>query len=270
MTAYAQTNLQLFDQLHRAGYAADEVVRLRRAYDLARRLFVGLHLPSGKPFLDHAVGTASILASLAAPIEVVAAGLLHAAYSNGDFGTAGRGAAGAKRAKIARAVGAPVEERIARYDAMTWDSKSIPAIRAGLRGFDRLGREVLLVRLANELEHRLDLADLYAGKRSWLQRYGELYLDTMLEMARGLGFSCLAEELARAFAAAAAAAIPAEAESRSGQTRSYVAAPRSYRRRRWIALRRKLIDEISRLRIALGLRTRFRRFARRFHPETAS
>jgi (p)ppGpp synthase/HD superfamily hydrolase len=62
MHAYAQTNVQLFTQLRSEGYPETERELARDAYEFSIRLFTGLYLPSGKAFIDHLVGTASILA----------------------------------------------------------------------------------------------------------------------------------------------------------------------------------------------------------------
>ena len=67
---------------------------VRRTYEFAMLLFTGLFLPSGKGFIDHLVGTASNLASLHTRIEIVAAGLIHAAYLHGDFWRRGKGCVG--------------------------------------------------------------------------------------------------------------------------------------------------------------------------------
>src|SRR5215469_10044102 len=77
MTVYAQTNIQLYNQLAELGYTAEDARRVHRAYGLAMQLFTGSYRGSGRPFLSHLVGTASVLASVRAPIEVVTAGLLH-------------------------------------------------------------------------------------------------------------------------------------------------------------------------------------------------
>jgi hypothetical protein len=43
---YAQTNIQLFNQLHREGYSKAELNLIRNAYELARQLSTG-HLIVG-------------------------------------------------------------------------------------------------------------------------------------------------------------------------------------------------------------------------------
>lgn len=263
MRVHAQTNLQLFDELRREGYSDRDVARVRDAYELATRLFTGLVLPSGKLFIDHVVGTAGILASLRAPVEVVAAGLIHAAYFRGDFGTVGQTISNAKREEIQNSVGAEIEQYVARYDALEWSSKTIPAVHDGIDNLDRIGRYVVLIQLANEVEHRLDFADLYFDNAGWLRSYIEGNLPVMMDLAGRLGFPTLAAELAEAAGEALAGEIPLEARSRSLPRRTYLVAPSSYRKRRWIAVLQRCVAAVYRLRAAVGLRTRLRRLVRR-------
>jgi hypothetical protein len=64
MYPFAQTNLQLFHQLRNAGYDEADLVCIHQAYQLACQVFTGFFRGSGKPFIAHLVGTASILATL--------------------------------------------------------------------------------------------------------------------------------------------------------------------------------------------------------------
>ncbi|MGB5708108.1 MAG: hypothetical protein WBM41_14910 [Arenicellales bacterium] len=79
MIDVAQTNLQLYNRLQELDYSHQALGDLRDTYDLARELFSGLYRPSGKTFIAHLVGTASILAECRVSIEVIKAGLMHAA-----------------------------------------------------------------------------------------------------------------------------------------------------------------------------------------------
>jgi GT2 family glycosyltransferase len=64
------------------GYPQAEVRWLETACDLATLLFDGLYRPDGRPFLNHAIGTASALVRYDLQAPVVQAGLLHAAFSH--------------------------------------------------------------------------------------------------------------------------------------------------------------------------------------------
>ena len=155
----AQTNLRLYRQLHDGGYAPADLLWVRDGYELATALFAGQFRGSGKPFVAHLVGTASILAAVDAPPAVVVAGLVHAAYEQGDFGIA-RGRT--RRARVRAAIGDPAEALVWRYQTMPWtpaDVRRLQADPAALTGTDR---EVALMRLANELDDNLDFAMVHA------------------------------------------------------------------------------------------------------------
>src|SRR4051794_35545495 len=115
MHELAQTNLQLYNQLVARGWSASQLARTRRAYELMTDLFAGQLRPSGKTFLAHLVGTASALATAGARADLLDAGLLHAAYTHGDFGDGRRDAAVPKRAIVRAAIGATAEALVDEY-----------------------------------------------------------------------------------------------------------------------------------------------------------
>jgi (p)ppGpp synthase/HD superfamily hydrolase len=231
MHTYAQTNVQLFNQLRSDGYSKKERACLLNSYEFGMRIFTGLYLASGKPFIDHLVGTASILASLHAPVEVVAAGLLHAAYLHGDFGSIRKGVSKAKREQVRRAVGEQIEEYIARYDRLPLGLQKTAALHNRFDDLDTLDHTVLLMRLANQLEHHLDLGALYfpgEKEQQGHQRYMEAYGPLVVTMAERLGCSSLAAELRMALGRIAAVEPPLEPCVRCKDTSAYLIAPGSY------------------------------------------
>src|SRR5438067_10245267 len=119
-------------------------------------LFAGHFRPNHKPFLAHLVGTASILATHGADSTTVAAGLLHSAYSHGEFGDGSRGMTSAKRRTVRRAVGDPCESLIARYTSFRWQLSEIAALAAGADQLPALDRTVLFIRLTDVLEDHLE------------------------------------------------------------------------------------------------------------------
>ncbi len=201
MFSFAQTNLQLLYQLRCAGYTEDDLNFIAKAYGLATRLFTGYFRSSGKTFIAHLVGTASILVSVAAPIEVITAGLLHAAYEFGDFGDGVRGISKRKRQQVKRVVGEVIENYVAQYMTLRWDESTILEFSHHLEGLSKTESHVLLIRLANELEDHLDMGILYCGnvekRLHYLKNCGHL----MIEMATNLGFTTLAQELSQVFTA---------------------------------------------------------------------
>jgi (p)ppGpp synthase/HD superfamily hydrolase len=218
MFPYAQTNLQLYRQLTAEGYAAAEIGMVAGAHEVALRLFPGTYRGSGKPFLSHLVGTASVLASLRARTPVLVTGLLHAVYTHGEFGNGWRGMSEPKRAEIRRAVGGEIEDLIVRYTRLLWSSRTIPEIRARLDTMTPVERDVLLVRLANELEDHLDLGILYHGDAQRRREFMEANLPAAVEMAERLGFPALAKSLTEAIAEVAAARIAPGLQREHGET----------------------------------------------------
>jgi (p)ppGpp synthase/HD superfamily hydrolase len=196
---FPQTNLQLYAHLVDLGYSEQDLATVARSYELSMTLFPGTYRGSGKPFLAHLAGTAGIVATLRARAALVATGLLHAAYTHGEFGNGWRGVSDAKRARVRAAVGPEIEDLVARYTALRWAPATIPAIRARLDAMTALERDVLLIRLANELEDHLDLGILYLGDAPRRLRFMREDLPAAVEMARRLGHPGLAESLTAAF-----------------------------------------------------------------------
>src|SRR3989442_8242527 len=85
MHSFAQTNILLINQLRGDGYLPAEIGKVVTCYELAMRLFTGLFRASGKTFIAHLVGTASILGTLRASSSIVAAGLTLPPYSLGGL-----------------------------------------------------------------------------------------------------------------------------------------------------------------------------------------
>ena len=231
MHTYAQTNVQLFNQLRSEGYSEEERAFISDTYEFGIRIFTGLYLASGKPFIDHLVGTASILASLHAPVEVLAASLIHAAYLHGDFGSARKGVSKVKREQVRQVVGAQIEEYILRYDRLPLGLQRLAALQDHLDDFDAIDRAVLMIRLANELEHHLDLGALYfPGEKQQRghQRYMAVYGALLVSTAERLRFLSLAAEMRMAFGKVAAVEPPLEPCVRSKDTDAHLIVPASY------------------------------------------
>lgn len=241
---YAQTSLQLFNQMRRAGYTQDDLATVRRAYDLAMRLFTSEYRGSGKPLLAHLVGTASVLVSLRARTPLVAAAVLHAAYLFGEFGDGRRKSSPAKRDLVRQAVGTDVEELITRYDDLRWEPEHVPRIHARLKTMTPEEREVLLLRLANELEDHVDLGVLYCGNADGRRAAIRSWLGLSVDMARQLGQPVLAAELDRVFQEVLSDDLPAVL--RQPHKYTHRVPPASHMLKPRLALRR-FLDEHPRL-----------------------
>lgn len=230
MYRYAQTNLQLYNQLRFEGYSDDDLKLIAQAYQLTLYLFTGQFRSSGKTFIAHLVGTASILASFHVSSKIVAAGLLHAVYSQGDFGGwSKQGISKMKQEKVRQGVGQDVEEYVARYTALIWNTKQIFEIYNRLKQLDAIDQDVLLIRLANELEEYLDLGLRYCGE-SRHQLYQEHDTQLVVQMARQLGYSALGNEIAHTLQETVSTTIPRELCNPTGQNSSSLVLPNSCQR----------------------------------------
>jgi uncharacterized protein DUF6817 len=193
VTRVAQTNVALYRQMHRAGYERDALLLVRDAYELATELFTGRYRPSGKPFVCHLVGTASVLASLEATPEVAAAGMLHAAYDTNQH----TGTVTANRQRVGDALGPVVEHQVHAYRELAWNVTSVRGILdAGLTP-THPDAPTLLMRLANEIDDHLDLSMAYCSSR---RRQIDAGFPCWIEMAERLDRPALADAF-RALAA---------------------------------------------------------------------
>ena len=145
----AQTHLELFIQMAQSdAYGPEDIEQCNRAYHLALPCVYALVRGSGKPFISHLVGTASILASQNARVQLIVAGLLHAIYQRRvDF--PGAADMDARRNRVEADFGADIEELV--YDYTLYEEVPLAEYcndRNGEHGF----LDILAMRLADELE----------------------------------------------------------------------------------------------------------------------
>jgi (p)ppGpp synthase/HD superfamily hydrolase len=234
MAAHAQTIVQLLNRLRRDGWALDDLRLLHRAYERLVALSTCQYRSSGRTLIDHAVGVASILAALGAPVPLVAAGLVHLVYLHGDFGTWRRRVVESKRAQLNTAVGSTVEQSVYGYTQLDWSAPGIAALRDRLPRLDRGERDVVLMRLADQLDIFGTRDALYCDNAGKRRAYARDVGATVVALADGLGQPALAAALSRAFAQTRDAAI--SPDLRTPSWRDGVIVPPSYRTRRSIAL----------------------------------
>jgi len=207
----------------------------------------------GKDFISHVVRTASILGSLQASSPVVAAGLIHNAYQNGDFGYGKKGISNAKRRMVRKTLGQEVEGYIAGFHFMKWEEQTFSLIRDELESGDQVNRYVVLLHLANHFEHNLDYGVLYFDERvrnQWLLKQN---VPIVIEMAEKLGYPTLAKDLNWVFSENARADVPMEAFWEREQSGSSRMIPFSCRKRLSIVVYETLANVKKRLRRRLTL-----------------
>lgn len=231
MYRFAQTNIQLFNQMYDLGYDEQEIAAVKKSYELAMTLFTGRFRGSGKTFIAHLVGTASILTSVRSAPPIIAAGLLHAAYDSGDFGDNKQGLSSAKQVYVREAVGPGVEEYVARYTELSWNHQVARSIYDKLDCLNQFEREVVLIRVANELEDYLDLGVLFCGTKKRIQAgYHSSGENIVGDIAQKLGFPELAVIWKAEFEKAAIASEQPRFGSIGSRDFSFLAPPLSYKR----------------------------------------
>ena len=176
----AQTNLQLAAQLRRAGWSAEDLAGIDRAYRLAAELVSGWFRPSGKPFVDHFVGTASVVAAAGGRPALVRAALLHN-VGGSVFGHQQP----ADRRELEDVVGAEATGLVLAYPTVPWDADAVAALTARADGLTGSERDLVVLRLANEVDDRLDGASPATPVDA----------EALVELARGMGEPVLAELL---------------------------------------------------------------------------
>ena len=231
INSVAQTNIQLFNQLSRSGYSTSDLTLVYKAYYLATELFPGYLHGNGKVFIANLLGTASILGSVGAPAELIAAGLLHAVYPRGDFGDGTRGISDSKRKQIRESVGEKVEKYVARYTTFRWKIDTLADIKQNLNNFDSFNRNVVLLRLADDLEGHLDMGVLYRterAERTTKSKYVNGNDKLIIQIAVDLGYDSLANQLELAYQEETLANVYPELRSQSNGGKWLL--PKSYQR----------------------------------------
>ena len=196
----AQTPAGLLAQARQRGYPPEELHELANAFLLALRLFNAGYRPCGRPFVNHAVGAASVLVHYGFEMRLVLAGLLHAAYTH----TVPAGAPDPAQAaqQIMAALGGPQSplERSVRAYALRRRRHPLLLAQApeALLASDA---EVLLLDAANEADMLLSLEVAASGRQDLMP---EPLLALTLDTCRRAGVPGLGQTLRAQRAALAA------------------------------------------------------------------
>lgn len=182
------------------GFEEPALRQLREAHDLALKFFDGFYRAQGVPLLNHLVRTASIVLAEKQPVEMASAALLHSAYMFG--------AAPARRKELKQKLGESVEMLVSGYTDFSWRQEN--AVTQHLQNFSHESsqtHQLLLIRLANELEDHLDDGMVYRGAfpyADWISSRGP----AIVELARKLELKELVLELEEVFKATLSCRLP--------------------------------------------------------------
>ncbi len=174
----AQTNIQLYEQCEAIGYSRDQLTLLRRCYESAQKWFGPLYRACGRPFLSHAIGTASLLAAHGATPQLVAAGMLHATYLHGTRAVDVTELTPDKRQQVANLVTPGVEYWLYLYATFDWKGTEIDRLASSVERLALPVGKTLLIKLARDLEEHVSHSTRYSAQaddalRRWLPVYVE-------------------------------------------------------------------------------------------------
>jgi len=197
---FSLTYPQLMSQALEQGIDSQDAQRLYAAYEFAEWEFNGFYRGQGMPFLCHLIRTASIVLAERQPIHVVVAALLHSAYMRSVFpGTIKENNFIQRRREIQKIVGKDAEILIWLYKTIPWSSKDALNMHINqFNTYDGMKKQLLVIRLANQLEDYLDLGMAYRGNAYHEEKIVS-YGKECITLATLLGYPRLAEEFDKAF-----------------------------------------------------------------------
>lgn len=204
----ATVNTRLYGQLLAQGRPDEDLWAIRRTYDLTSVLYSGAYQADGRPFTAHVVSVASILALIGMPSNIVAAGLIHNVYGNGDFGD-GRysGVTPQRRQRVRDAVGDDIESCVHRFGELRLTG-DVQAVRAQIGSMSERDRMILAIELADLLDKYADLSVLYFGNGDWVTRFVDAHEHELIDIGYALGQPVLADALTHAIARVRSRQVP--------------------------------------------------------------
>jgi (p)ppGpp synthase/HD superfamily hydrolase len=198
MRDYAITYQQLIRQAVRQGFPESDLSRLRTGYDLALRLTDGLYRKQMVPFICHLVRTASIVMHETSDLSPILASMLHAVCFLHVFSdSTRRGPRASDRHLLRDTLGDDVEGLIRDYSQFRFGAAEASHWANPAHIPDARTRQLLIMRLADELEDHLDAAEAFVPKgrfRSGDPHYGQEFV----ALARRLGLEALANDFQEA------------------------------------------------------------------------
>ena len=190
---HQQTRSGLMDLAIQCGYGDRDLELLSTCHNLAVVLVDGGYRGCGRPFIDHLVGTASVLVRYGFRIDVVAAGLLHAAYTHAPSHAGDARTAAQRVCDWLGGKGSVIEARVRAYthrESATSDESSIDVSTASL-----MDAEIVAMVAAHEVDLHLSGELRYTGRQDVLSAARLAEID---EVCTLLGVGGLYETLRQA------------------------------------------------------------------------
>jgi GT2 family glycosyltransferase len=150
-----QTITGLIELAHARGYTARDIANIKSAHWTALLLSSGGYRPCGRPFINHLLGTASVLAHFGFESRLIVGALLHAAYTHAPRLRGGAQETVETVTRILGGAGSPVDRMVRAYTlrAMRW------ANLAGLDNWQDVATtedaDTAIIAMANLVDMRL-------------------------------------------------------------------------------------------------------------------
>ena len=166
---------------------ADQVARVRRAYDVGARAHEGQTRKSGEPYITHPIAVAGILAELRVDPETLCAAILHDALEDTTL----------PRSEIEREFGAAVGELVdgvTKLDKLQFRDRQEAAAESFRKMMLAMARDlrVILIKLADRLHNMRTLDSMAAEAR---RRIARETLEIYAPIAQRLGMNKIKAEL---------------------------------------------------------------------------
>ena len=190
-----QTRSDLLDLATERGYEPKEVAWLASCYHVAHVLTDGGYRPCGRPFINHLAGAASVLIRYDFRIEIVGAGLLHAAYTHCPPHQAGPRATANLVCTALGGKDSALEKRVRAYTKRESDRGALSAERTKPWTISIADAEITAIAAANEVDMHLSGEFRYSGRTDEVPPHVTAQI---AHVCRVLGVDGLAETLLQA------------------------------------------------------------------------
>jgi GT2 family glycosyltransferase len=187
-----QSRSDLLDLAAARGYAHDELALIANSYHVAHILMDGGYRPCGRPFINHLVGTASVLVRYGFRAETVAAGLLHSAYTHCPAHQRGIKAGVDAVCSAIGGKGSAVERRVRNYTLRESGAPGAGLTSAAFSTLSVPDAEVVAIVAANELDMHLSGEFRYSGRTDAIDADA---VEQIARVSRVLGVEGLYESL---------------------------------------------------------------------------
>jgi hypothetical protein len=204
-----QTLSGLFELAGSRGYLQTEWNAVEQVYQLAMVLLNGAYRPCGRAFINHLAGTASVLMRYDFNVSVVAASLLHAAYTHCAERADGPQATADEIYRLLGGRGSTLERRVRAYTFRSERWRRILASPSWPSDLSIADAELLAIAAANDVDMHLSGEFRFSGRRDM---EANDVVGPVAHVCQTLGISGLAETLR--IQSQNLALVPVRAESR--------------------------------------------------------